>query len=806
MSTLIQDLRYGFRTLLKAPGFTAIAVATLALGIGANTAIFSVVHAVLLRRLPYPDPGRLVVLREEQVRIGKMGVAWPTFLDWKAQSRTLSSLAGYRANEMTISDTREPQVLRVGEVSAALFPLLGAKAALGRLFVESDDRPEAPPTVVLSDELWRSRFGSDADIVGKTVRLDAVPHTVIGVLPRGFSFFPRRVELYRPVGLYGAERTWLNRGNHTGLRVLARLAPGATLGGARSEIAGIMRQLERQYPDTNAGQFATMAPLAEEMFHDYQPALWTLLAAVGVVLLIACVNVAHLQLARSAGRQRELAIRAALGAGRGRIVRQLVTESVLISGIGGSLGLLVAAWAIGPLVRLAPTAIPRLAETRIDPGVLAFTLAVSLATGILFGMTPAISASRPDPQAALGEGSRGSTAGRSRQRFRTLLFVSEVALAFVLVIGSGLLIRSLARLRAVSPGFQAEHVLALDVAIPDARYPTDEARALFYRKSVEALRPLPGVESASAVYCPPLTGKCWGSIYLLSDRPAPPQAELPSAHWNVIEPGYFSTLAIPLRRGRAFTDADRADSAKVVIVNETFARKWWPNGDALGKSVKQGWPKDPTPFREIVGVVGDVRQDGLDTPALPEVFIPWTQNPMSSMTLLLRVNGSPRSVEKAAMAAVRSIDPDQSVSNVTPLTGYLSDSVADRRFTTLLLGFFAALALLLASVGIYGVVAYGVAERRREIGIRTALGARPADVLALVVKGALRLAAVGILVGGVAALGLSRFLSSLLFGIAPSDPATFGGVAVLLSAVVLAACVIPARSALRVDPNTALRD
>ncbi|HEY1249970.1 MAG TPA: ABC transporter permease [Thermoanaerobaculia bacterium] len=806
MNTLLQDIRYGLRTLARAPGFTAIAVATIALGIGANTAIFSVVHAVLLRRLPYPEPARLVVLREEQLRIGKMGVAWPNFLDLRAQSRTLSSLAGYRANEMTISDTREPQVIRIGEVSAALFPLLGARAALGRVFVESDDRPEAPPTVVISDELWRSRFGSDREIVGRTVRLDAVPHTVVGVLPRGFAFFPRRVDLFRPVGLYGAEKVWLNRGNHTGMRVLARLAPGATVAGAGSEVAGIMRQLEKQYPDTNAGQTATVTPLAEELFTDYKPALWTLLGAVGVVLLIACVNVAHLQLARSAGRQRELAIRAALGAGRGRIVRQLVTESVLISGIGGAVGLLLATWAIGPLVRLAPTAIPRLSETRIDPGVLLFTLAVSVATGILFGLTPAISASRPDPQAALGEASRGSTAGRSRQRFRTLLFVSEVALAFVLVIGSGLLIRSLAQLRAVSPGFRPEHVLALDVAVPEARYPTDESREQFYRKAVDALRPLPGVQIASATYCPPLIGKCWGSIYLLSDRPAPAQAELPSAHWNVVEPGYFATLAIPLRRGRAFTDADRADTAKVVIVNETFAKKWWPNGDALGKSVKQGWPKDPTPFREIVGVVGDVRQDGLDVPALPEVFIPWTQNPMPSMTLLVRVNGSPQAVQRAAIAAVRSIDPDQSVSNVMPLTGYLSDSVADRRFTTLLLGFFAALALVLASVGIYGVVAYGVAERRREIGIRTALGARPADVLALVVKGALRLAAVGMVAGAVVALGLSRFLASLLFGIRPTDPATFGGVAILLAAVVLAACVIPARSALRVDPNTALRD
>jgi putative ABC transport system permease protein len=805
MSTLMQDLRYAVRTLARTPGFTAIAVATLALGIGANTAIFSVVHAVLLRRLPYPEPDRLVVIREQQKRLGKMGVAWPNFLDVRARSRMLSSLAGYRANEMTLSDSHEPEVLRVGEVSATFFPLLGATAQLGRLLAESDDRPGATPAVVLSDELWRRRFGSDPEIVGKTVKLDAVASTVVGVLPRGFSFFPRHAELYRPIGLYGAEPTWLNRGNHSGMRVLARIAPGATLAGARSEIDGIMRQLEQQYPDSNAGQVATMAPLSVEMFQDYRPALWTLLAAVGVVLLIACVNVAHLQLARSAGRQKEIAIRAALGAGRGRIVRQLVTESVLISAIGGAFGLLVATWSIGPLVRLAPTAIPRLAETHIDPGVLLFTLAVSLATGLLFGTAPAISASRPDPQAALVEGGRGSTSGRSRQRFRTGLFVSEVALAFVLVIGSGLLIRSLLELQSVSPGFRPEHVLSLDVSLPDAKYTENDQRAAFYRSAMEALRPLPGVQSATAIYCAPLFGKCWGSVYVLSDRPAPAQAELPSAHWNVADPGYFQTVGIPLRQGRAFTETDGPDSPKVVIVNETFARQWWPNGDAVGKSIKQGWPKDPTPFRQIIGVVADVRQDGLDAPAAPEVYIPLMQNPMSSMTLLVRVAGSPRSVERSAIAAVRAVDPEQSVSNVMPMTDYLSVSVADRRFTTLLLGFFAALALALASVGIYGVVAFGVAERRREIGIRTALGARPADGRGLFVKRALRLAAIGMVAGAVAALALSRLIASLLFGVGPSDPATFGGVALLLTAVVLAACVIPARRALRVSPTTALR-
>ena len=806
MRTVLQDLRYGLRTLAKAPGFTAIAIVTLALGIGANTAIFSVVHAVLLRRLPYPEPQRLVVVVEHHIHHGDMSVSWPNFLDWRERSRTLSSLAAYRLNQMTVSGTQEPAMLQIGEVSASFFPLLGARAQLGRAFLEAEDRPGVAPSVVLSDELWRSRFGADRGVVGRVVRLDALPHTVVGVLPPGFAFFPQHVDLYRPIGLYGAEKSWLSRGNHAGENVLARLSPGVTLAQARTELAGIMRRLERQYPDSNSGQTTSIVPLSESLFHEVQTALWTLLAAVGLVLLIACVNVAHLQLARAASRHKEFAIRAALGAGRGRIVRQLVTESLIVSGLGGILGLLVASWTVGPLLRLAPAAIPRLAETRIDPGVLVFTLVLSLATGLLFGLTPAVSASRPDPQAALSEGGRGSTSGRSRQRFRTGLFVSEVALAFVLVIGSGLLIRSLLRVQAISPGFNPEHVLALDVSLPEAKYAERPDRYRFFHQAVENLRPLPGVQAASAVYCGPLAGRCWGSVYILSDRPAPAQSELPTAAWNVIEPGYFSTLQIPLRQGRVFTEADGATAPEVVVVNETFARKWWPNGGALGKRVKQGFPKDQTPFREIVGVVADVRQEGLDVPARPEVYLPWAQNAPSSMTLLVRVAGSPGSIAKAAVAAVHAVDSEQSVSAIKPLSDYLAESVASRRFTTLLLGFFGALALILASVGIYGVVAFGVSERRREIGIRTALGARPADVLALVIKGALRLAAVGMAAGGVAALGLSRFLASQLFGIGPSDPATFGGVALLLAAVVLAACVIPARSALRVDPNTVLRD
>jgi putative ABC transport system permease protein len=470
------------------------------------------------------------------------------------------------------------------------------------------------------------------------------------------------------------------------------------------------------------------------------------------------------------------------------------------------LGVLLASWAIGPLLRLAPSAIPRLADTRIDTGVLLFALVLSLATGVLFGLAPAVSASRPDAQSVLNDAGRGSTAGRSRRHFRTALFISEVALAFVLVIGSGLLVRSLLRAMSVPPGFEPEGLLGLDVSLPAAKYPDAEPRQRFYERTIAELRLLPGVQAASAIYCAPLVGRCWGSVYTLSDRPAPARGELPSAAWNVAEPSYFATVGIPLRQGRYLAGTDGPDAPKVVVVNESFARKWWPNGGALGKRVLQGFPDHQPTTYEIVGVVADVRQEGLDIEPRDEVFIPWAQNPHPSMTFILRTSVEPMSLAKPAIAAVQRVDPDQSVSHVVPMAEYLSESVAGRRFTTTLLGLFGVLALILASVGIYGVVSFGVAERRREIGIRTALGARPKDVLRLVVGGALRLAAIGMVTGAAVALALSRLLSSLLFGVGPSDPTTYAGVVVILSSVVIAACVIPARGALRVDPNTVLRD
>ena len=805
MTTLLQDLRYGLRTLVKSPGFTAVAVATLALGIGANAAIFSVVHAVLLKSLPYPEPDRLLVMRERHIHHCCTGMAWPTFLDLRDQNRSFKAIAGFREDHVMLSGIGEPEMLRSAQVSAEFFPLLGVRPAMGRGFVEADDKPGAPPAVLLSNGVWKRRFGSDSSVVGRAVNLDAVPYTIVGVLPPSFAFFPDNVDVYTPIGLMSSRPAWQDRGNHSGMRVLARLVPGASFESAELEMEDFMLRLEKAYPNSNSGERATVALLNDAMFRDFRAALWILLAAVGVVLLIACANVAHLLLARASARRREFAIRTAIGAGRRRIVRQLLTESLLLSAIGGVLGIVMASWMLGPLLHQAPSEIPRLAETRIDPAVLLFTLVATTLTGLIFGLVPAAQASRSDPQTTLRESGNSTTGGAARQRLRSALFVSEVALAFVLAVASGLLLRSLRQVEGVPTGLETDGVLALDVYLPEAKYTTETARLLFYERALDELRRMPGVEAASASMCTPVVGQCWGSVYLVSDRPVPSQAELPSSDFNMVESSYFRTMRVPLKEGRFFDATDTPDSPPVVVINETMAKKWWPHESPLGKRIKQGFPQSDAPYREIVGVVGDVPQRGLDEEIRTEVFLPMSQDPEAAMTLLVRTGRPPMSLAKAAIAAVHTIDKDQAVTAVQPMTQYISESLARRRFHTLLLGAFGALALLLASVGIYGVVSYGVALRTREIGIRTALGANRGDVLRLVFRQSMRLAAIGMIIGAVAAVGLTRFLSSLLFGVGPTDPLTFGGVALVVIGVVALACARPARRALAVDPASVLR-
>ena len=608
-----QDLRYGAPNACQKPRLHAVAILTLALGIGANSAIFSVINAVLLKPLPYPEPNRLVVLNEYQLNNGETSVAWMNFLDWREQSKSFEDLAAYRAIHLTLTGAGEPELLRAGQVSAAFFPLLGVKTILGRTFTKPEDTPESAATVVLSYNFWRNRLGGDPAVVGKMIALDGASYSAIGVLAPGFDYFNQKVDIYVPIGLSGKTPAWLDRVNHPGLLALARLKPGVSLATARSEIDTIMRRLEAEYPKSNSGERASVVPLYDQLYGDVKPAMFTLLAAVGLVLLIACANVANLMLARAASRQREFAVRAAIGASRGRVIRQLLTESVLLSSAGGLMGLLLASWMISPLLRIAPPEIPRLGDTQVNLWVFAFTLIVSVTTGIVFGLAPALQTSNLDLNRVLKE-SGHSTSGPSRDRVRAALFVSEVALASVLVIASGLLIRSLWKAQNVNPGFNADHLLALDVMLPHSAYKTDPQILNFFEQASKRIRNLPGVRSASAVFCPPTVGTCWTSVYLVEGRPVPAQDQLAESVFNVAQPDYFQTMGIPLIEGRPFQATDTAQTPPVIVINQSMARRWWPNESPLGKRIKQGFPQSKTPYREIVGVVGDVKQDGPDTP------------------------------------------------------------------------------------------------------------------------------------------------------------------------------------------------
>ncbi len=805
MSTVLQDIRYSVRMLANSPGFTFIAVLTLALGIGANTAIFSVVDAVLLKSLPYPDPDRLMILDEASRQEGDLSVAWPDFLDWRVQNKSFESMAGYRQDYAIVTGKGTADQAHCLQVSASFFPLLGAKTVLGRTFDASEDTTAATPTTVLSYSYWRTHFGGDSSIVGKSIVLNGKSTTVLGMLSPEFKFSLLPIDLYVPISPQGARMDWLVRGNHPGMGVLARLKPGVSRDGALADMNTIMARLDAQYPTSNSGERATVVSLYQSRLGTVQTGLWMLFGAVGCVLLIACANLANLLLARAAARHKEFAVRAALGAGRMRLIRQLLTESVLLSFAGGALGLAVAGWSLGSLLSLAPQSIPRLLETRIDSTVFTVTFAISLLTGILFGLAPALHTTRVGVGETLKETGRGTTAGRSRQRLRSTLLISEVSLAVITVVASGLLVRSFIKALGVNAGFRADHVLALDVNLPGFEYTQGAQRAAFLSQTLARIRALPGVQSTSAVFCPPLAGTCWGSVFIFDDRPVPPQADLPQATFNIAHYDYFRTMQVPLIAGRFFTPADTDEKHPVILINQTMADLWWPHQNPIGRHVKQGFPQDKTPFREIVGVVGDLNQDGLEQPPHPEVFESAGEFALASMTLVVRTATDPISMAPSVENAVHAVDPDQPVYHVQSMTQYLHESLASRKFSTTLLGLFAALALLLAAIGIYGVTAYAVTQRTHEIGIRMALGAMPLDVLKIIVRGSLGLVIAGIGIGLVCSLGFARWMSSELFGVRPGDPVTLGVVSVLLAGVALVACYIPARRATYMDPLVALR-
>jgi predicted permease len=798
------DLRYAIRTLIKTPAFTLVVVATIALGISANSAVFSVANAVLLRPLPYPDPDQLVVLNELGPRGGSISISYPSFLDWRRQAKSFERMAGFRGNSFTVSGVDSPGRITGLMTSAGFFEILGVKALRGRLFVAEDDKPASKPVALLSYSAWQTRFGGDSLIVGRTLLLNDDPVTVVGVLPHDFSFGTNTAGVFMPLSAMTRNRSVLDRGNHQGIRALARMRPGIRIEQARAEIKTIARQLEQQYPNSNSGVSASAVSLLDLWAGNLRTTLNLMLAAVGFVLLIACANAANLLLTRASGRQRETSIRIALGASRWQLLRQLLTESVLLSTAGGAIGLLLSHWGVRALLTIAPADIPRLETAQVDVSVLAFTFTISAITGILFGLAPAWQASRTDANESLKSGGRTATGGVKRHRARRILLVAEVALSLVLCAGAGLMIRSFLKAKYSDPGFDTNNLLTFELFL-NKNYKTDPQQAAAFRRIVDRLGTLPGVSSASMAGCVPIDGTCWGSVFTIAGRPLPERAKLPNSQWNVLGAHYFETMRIPLKSGRTFKDSDTADSLPVMVINQAAARKFFPNEDALGKHIKQAWPESPGPWRQIVGVVGDVRQNGLDADQLAEIYLPHTQQTWNSMTIVIRTFVPPASMLPAARAAIQEIDKELPISAVHTMDEYLAQSLGRRNFTMMLLGIFAGMALLLAGVGIYGVIAYSLSQRIQEIGIRMALGARRADVVRLMVGEGMATAAVGILLGLAAAFLLTRLTASLLYGVGAYDPLSFGLVCVAIVTVAMVASFVPAYRATRVDPLAALR-
>ena len=785
--------------LLKKPGFTAIAVLTLALGIGANTAIFSVVNAVLLRPLPFAEPDRLVMVYEKRLKLGRTRnpVSAPDFIDWRAQNTVFENMAAYTWWNANLTGGDEPERIMGAVASAGLFPTLGVEPALGRSFTPEEDQPNANRVVVLSHGLWQRRFGSDAGIIGKTLTLNGNSFTVVGVMPRGFHFPDKQIEMWAPLALNTSEAG--NRGSHY-LHVVARLKPGMSLPQAQAEMETIASRLEQQYP-VNVGHSVNIFPLYEETVGSIRPALLVLLGAVGFVLLIACANVANLLLVRGSARQKEIAIRTALGAGRFRIIRQLLTESVLLAIVGGGLGLLLAIWGTDLLVALSPPETPRVSEIGLDRAVLGFTLAVSLLTGMVFGLLPALQASKPDLNDSLKEGGRSQMASGSRSRIRSLLVVAEVASALVLLVGAGLLLKSFIRLREVNPGFNPENVLTMQLSLPQTKYKEEHQQAAFTQQVLQRIGTLPGVNAAGAVAGLPLSGNSASRYFAIEGRPERPAGEGLNTNFNAISPNYFRALGIPLLQGRDFSERDVLGTPEVVIINEAMARRFWPDEDPLGQRLRIS----DQPWRTIIGIVGSVKHSGLDVEPTPEMYYPLLQDPLPFMTLVVRTTGDPQSLAAAVQREVRMVDKDQPVFGIKTMEEVVAESVSSRRLTMLLLATFASLAVLLAAIGIYGVMSYTVAQRTHEIGIRMALGAQAGDVLRLIVGQGMILTAIGITVGLAASLALTRVLSSLLYGVSATDPLTFIAVSLLLAAVAFLAGYLPARKATRVDPMVALR-
>ena len=814
MSRLADDVRYALRLLKKSPGFTVIAVLTLALGIGANTAVFSVVNGVLLEPLQYPEPGRLIRVWERTRAFEQNSVAYLNYIDWRNENRTCAEMGALRSQDFNMTGSGVPERLKGVQVTASLLRVLRMTPLRGRTISEEEDRPGGAPVALISEGLWQRRFGSAPGILGRQLILNGKPHTVIGIVPAGFEVPNRgRIDAFTPLGQ--ADSVILqDRDTHPGIQVIARLKPGATEQQARTDLQRIAGALERAYPKVNTGHSVTVLPLKESLVGDMRPILLMLAGAVGLVLLIACANVANLMLSRATARQREMAVRTALGAGRFQILRQLLTESVIVSILGGAAGLVVASWGMTFLLKAVPTGLPRMEQIGIDGRVLAFTVLVSLATGVLFGMAPALMLARSELRAALVEAGRGMAGGS--QRLRDLLVVAETALALILLVGAGLMIRSIWRLSGVDPGLNPHHVLAFNVALSPSNMASPATQRRAYTEMLERVKHIAGIEAAACVLDLPFSNDDWESSVWLDGTPRPKSTDdLPEALTYYTTPEYLQVMKVPLIRGRYFNEFDTAGKPPVMVIDEVMARSLFPGQDPIGRYATIGGVGEGAVKAQIVGIVGHVRHWGLERDATAtiraQLYAPMMQIPdqfmsfVSASTVVLRTAGEPLEYQNAVRAQVLGSDRDQPVWDVKSMETMIADTLAERRFSMLLLGMFAGIALLLASVGIYGVISYLVSQRTREVGIRLALGARTEDVLRLVVGRGALLALAGIGIGLAAALAATQALSKMLFGVSASDPLTYVAVALVLGGVGVLASYLPARRAAAIDPMVALR-
>jgi putative ABC transport system permease protein len=806
METLWNDLRYAVRLMIKSPAFTAIAIVTLALGIGANTAIFTVVDAVLLRPLGFYDPARLLIVAEKS-QYPTISTSYQNYVDWRDQSRSFESLEATRGATITLTGEGEPERLNSRYATAGMFPLLGVDAIDGRTFRPNEDRPGGAPVILLSYGLWQRRFGGGSDTVGKSVTLDSHPYTVVGILPKGF-------ELLQPADVFLPLTPWAqtlpdDRNWHPGIIAIGRVKPGVTREQARSEMVGIAKRLEEQYPAYNTGTSADVVSLQDRLVQNVRPALLLLLGAVGFVLLIACVNVANLLLARASSRAREVAIRTSMGATRWRIVRGLLTESILISVTGGACGLLVASAALGPLLRLAEGSVPQVFTVALDRPVLLFTFLVSVLAGLIFGIVPALRTTKLDLRETLNEGSRGSTSGPAQHKLRGLLVATEIAFAMLLLIGSGLLLRSFSRLQEVPPGFRPDHLLVADLPLSQNAYGKPEQRFQFFDRVVDRARILPGVRSVGAASFLPVSGGGGLINFNIEGRAPKTPHDYLAAGYRTITPQYMETLGVPLLQGRNIAAGDTENAPAVVVINATMARTYFPSESPLGKRLQIGaTPDKDVPNMEVVGVVGDVHQ-GLDTDPRAEMYLPYRQAdallPVFQLSIVLRTAGDPRMQVAALRSALGEIDLNQPLVKIRTMDENMAASITEPRFRTWLIGIFASLALVLAAVGIYGVMSYSATQRTNEIGIRVTLGAQANDIFRIIVGEGLRLALLGVGAGIIAAMASTRVLRTFLYGTSSVDPVTFVVTAALLTVVAVAASILPARRATRVDPMVALR-